>query len=78
MDLDRTTTNQELYDPDSQVVRSTQTLEETSAATESEGDKAVTVASNLRASSIRKIGELVDQHPDEALTILRTWIYQES
>ena len=32
----------------------------------------------VRASSVRKIGELVDQHPEEALQILRTWMYQET
>ena len=32
----------------------------------------------VRASSVRKIGELVEQHPDEALSILRTWLYQDS
>ena len=30
----------------------------------------------VRASSIKKIGELVDKHPEEALAILRNWLYQ--
>lgn len=36
------------------------------------------VEGKVRASSIKKIGELVDQHPDEAVTIMRSWIYQEA
>ena len=47
MDLDRITTKQEIYDPESQVARSTQTLEETTATSESEADTSITVANNL-------------------------------
>jgi flagellar M-ring protein FliF len=47
MDLDRVTLNSEIYDPDGQVVRSTQTVEEEEKATETDGDEAVTVADNL-------------------------------
>ncbi len=36
------------------------------------------VEGRVKASSIRKIGEIVDKHPEEALSILRTWLYQES
>ena len=35
------------------------------------------VEGQIRASSVRKIGEIIDKHPDEALAILRTWIYEE-
>ena len=35
------------------------------------------VKGQIRASSVRKIGEIIDKHPDEALAILRTWIYEE-
>lgn len=45
MNFDRITTNSETYDPDGQVVRSTQTVEEQSDSTE--GADAVTVANNL-------------------------------
>ncbi len=31
----------------------------------------------IRASSIRRIAELVDKHPDESVAILRGWIAQE-
>jgi flagellar M-ring protein FliF len=30
----------------------------------------------VRASSLQKVGELVDQHPEEALAIIRNWLYQ--
>ena len=47
MNFDRVTTNSELYDPDSQVARSTQAIEEVSEASESEAEQAVTVGNNL-------------------------------
>jgi flagellar M-ring protein FliF len=30
----------------------------------------------VRASSVRRVGEIVEKHPDEALALLRTWLYQ--
>jgi len=36
------------------------------------------VEGRVKASSIRKIGEIVDKHPEEALGIIRNWMYQES
>jgi flagellar M-ring protein FliF len=36
------------------------------------------VEGRVKASSLRKIGEIVDKHPDEALSIIRNWMYQES
>lgn len=47
IDYDRVTTNRESYDPDSQVVRSTQTREERSSSSEGNQQDAVTVATNL-------------------------------
>ena len=47
MDFDRVTTNSEVYDPDGQVVRSTQTVEESSRSSEQDGAAAVSVANNL-------------------------------
>ncbi len=35
------------------------------------------VEGRVRASSVRKIGEIVDKHPDEAVAIIRNWLYQE-
>ncbi|WP_029008760.1 flagellar basal-body MS-ring/collar protein FliF [Azospirillum halopraeferens] len=36
------------------------------------------VEGRVRASSIRRLGELVDQYPDEAIDILRSWLYEEA
>ncbi|BAE49307.1 Flagellar biosynthesis/type III secretory pathway lipoprotein [Paramagnetospirillum magneticum AMB-1] len=36
------------------------------------------VEGRVKASSIRKIGEIVEKHPEEALSIIRNWLYQES
>lgn len=47
MNFDRVTTNSELFDPDSQVARSTQTVEESTESTENEAEQAVTVQNNL-------------------------------
>jgi len=35
------------------------------------------VEGRVRASSLRKIGEIVDKHPDEAVSIIRNWMYQD-
>ncbi len=50
MDFDRVTTNAELYDPNGQVVRSTQTVEDTSRSSDASGKESVTVNSNLPAA----------------------------
>lgn len=47
MDFDRITENSEIYDPDGQVVRSTQTIEETSGTSDAQNLLPVTVAGNL-------------------------------
>lgn len=36
------------------------------------------VEGRVRASSVKKVGEIVDKHPEEALSILRAWMYQEA
>jgi flagellar M-ring protein FliF len=36
------------------------------------------VEGRVKASSLRKVGEIVDKHPEEAVAILRNWIYQET
>lgn len=36
------------------------------------------VEGRVRASSVRKVGEIVDKHPEEAASIIRSWIYQEA
>jgi len=34
------------------------------------------VDGKVRASSVRKLGEIAEQYPDEVVTILRNWIYE--
>jgi len=36
------------------------------------------IEGQMRASSLRQIGELVDKHPEETLAIVRGWMVQES
>jgi flagellar M-ring protein FliF len=47
MDFDRITTNSETYDPDGQVVRSTQTIEEDARSNDKESQGTVSVSTNL-------------------------------
>ena len=34
------------------------------------------IEGQVRDSSVKKIGEVVNSHPDEALAIIRTWLHQ--
>ena len=36
------------------------------------------VEGRVRASSLKKISEIVDKHPEQAVTILRNWLYQDT
>ena len=36
------------------------------------------VEGRVRASSLKKIGEIVERHPEEAVNIMRSWMFQES
>ena len=36
------------------------------------------VEGRVRASSLKKIGEIVDKHPEEAVAIVRNWMYHEA
>jgi flagellar M-ring protein FliF len=56
IDFDRVTTNSESFDPDGQVVRSTQTVEENSDSLEGGAD-AVTVANNLPDPTLQDGGD---------------------
>ena len=47
LDFDRVSSNSEIFDPDGQVTRSTQTIEETSTSSDTEGDVAVSVGANV-------------------------------
>lgn len=42
-----------------------------------EGIDLARVEGRVKASSLRKIGDIVDRHPDETLAIVRNWMYQE-
>lgn len=35
------------------------------------------VEGRVKASSVKKVGEIVEKHPEEALSIVRAWMYQE-
>ncbi len=35
------------------------------------------VEGRVKASSVKKIAEIIDKHPEEAVTILRNWMYEE-
>ena len=34
------------------------------------------IEGQVRESSVKKVGEVVQSHPEEALAILRTWLHQ--
>jgi flagellar M-ring protein FliF len=34
------------------------------------------IEGQVKESSVRKVGEIVGKHPDEAMAIVRTWLYQ--
>ncbi len=36
------------------------------------------VEGRVKASSLKKIGEIVDKHPEEAVSIIRYWMFQET
>lgn len=36
------------------------------------------VEGRVRESSVRKIGEIVDKHPEEAVNIIRNWMYRDN
>jgi flagellar M-ring protein FliF len=36
------------------------------------------VEGRVRESSMRKISEIVDKHPEEAVNIIRNWMYRET
>jgi len=35
------------------------------------------VEGRVQASSIRRIGDIIEKHPDEAVSIIRSWMYQD-
>jgi flagellar M-ring protein FliF len=36
------------------------------------------VEGRVKASSLKKIGEIIDKHPEETVSIIRTWMFQET
>ena len=36
------------------------------------------VEGRVKASSVKKVGEIVSKHPEEAISIVRAWMYQET
>lgn len=36
------------------------------------------VEGRVKASTVKKVGEIVEKHPEEALSIIRSWMYQEA
>ena len=36
------------------------------------------IEGRVRASSVRKIGEIIQKHPEEAVAIIRNWLYQDA
>ena len=58
-----------------------QQLEEDENAGAEENDNMIDinrVDGRVRASSLKKMGEIIDKHPEEAVAIIRQWIYAES
>ena len=36
------------------------------------------IEGQVKESAVRKVGEVVQAHPEEALAILRTWLHQQA
>lgn len=36
------------------------------------------IEGQIKATSLKKISEIIDKHPEEALSVIRSWMYQES
>lgn len=84
MNFDRVTTNSELFDPDSQVARSTQTVEESTESTENEAEQAVTVQNNLpeaqqqesSPSSVNRASRVEETTNFEISKTIRTMVHE--
>jgi flagellar M-ring protein FliF len=35
------------------------------------------VEGRVKASSVKKVGEIIAQHPDEAVSVIRSWMYAD-
>ena len=67
MDFDRINTTEESYDPDGQVVRSTQSVEQTASSKDAEGSPAVSVGTNLPDTNLQS-GDSADSTAAETRT----------
>jgi flagellar M-ring protein FliF len=48
---------------------------------DSEVDSMIDIANiegRVKASSLKKVGEIIDKHPEEAIAIMRNWMYKEA
>ena len=36
------------------------------------------IEGRVKASTVRKVGDIVEKHPEETVQIVRNWMYQES
>ena len=36
------------------------------------------VEGQVKTSALKKVGEIIERHPDEAVAILRGWLYQDT
>ena len=36
------------------------------------------VEGQVKTSALKKVGEIIDKHPDEAVAIVRSWLYQDN
>ena len=36
------------------------------------------VDGQVKTSALNKVSEIVDKHPDEAISILRSWLYHDA
>ena len=60
IDYSRTQENQEIFNPDQQVLRSTQTVNENAEQNETDSNPSVTVANNLPAGQTQQVSPLVN------------------
>ena len=63
------------------TARTQHTLDEVAREGEEEFETMIDIAQvegRVKASSLRKIGEIIEKHPEEAVSILRTWITQDN
>lgn len=55
-------------------------IEAEANAAESEIERMIDISrveGRVKASSLRKVGEIVDKNPEEAVSVIRNWMYQE-